>query len=308
MLYLKRFAALSRKEEEDFLWNNAREAPWTRRNYTTRYPFNVFRYRELPEFEFAPLTIFYGGNGCGKTTLLNVIAEKLELTRGTVFNKSDYFGLYVQRCRFQIAPGQREIPPESKIITSDDVFDYLLDLRCMNQKIDLHRGRLFDEFLEGQEVRNHWTEEERRDHNRLRGLDEYEAWRRRMDAQSDGIPAGFIRERLIDNIRERSNGESALEFFTESIRENALYLLDEPENSLSAPFQLELKKFLEDSVRYFGCQFIISTHSPFLLSVKDACIYDLDAEPPCRKPWTALENMRLYARLFGEYREAFDAT
>ena len=26
MLYLKRFTALSRKEEEDFLWNNAREA------------------------------------------------------------------------------------------------------------------------------------------------------------------------------------------------------------------------------------------------------------------------------------------
>ena len=63
----------------------------------------------------------------------------------------------------------------------------------------------------------------------------------------------------MENVAERSNGESALAYFTQSIGENALYLLDEPENSLSAALQLELKRFLEDSVRFFGCQLVLST-------------------------------------------------
>jgi predicted ATPase len=74
--------------------------------------------------------------------------------------------------------------------------------------------------------------------------------------------------------------------------------LDEPENSLSSKRQLELKGFIEDSVRFFGCQFILSTHSPFLLALKDAQIYDLDERPVTTKLWTELENVRLYRELF----------
>ena len=31
----------------------------------------------------------------------------------------------------------------------------------------------------------------------------------------------------------------------------------------------KLKKFIEDSVRFYNCQFIISTHSPFLLNLNN---------------------------------------
>lgn len=41
-------------------------------------------------------------------------------------------------------------------------------------------------------------------------------------------------------------------------------------------------------------KFIISTHSPFLLSLKDALIYDLDEEPVTTKKWTELENIKVY--------------
>lgn len=81
------------------------------------------------------------------------------------------------------------------------------------------------------------------------------------------------------NAREHSNGESAILYFEEKIKENALYLLDEPENSLSPERQLELLRFIEDSSRFYGCRFVIATHSPFLLSMKGAKIYDLDEEP-----------------------------
>ena len=49
-----------------------------------------------------------------------------------------------------------------------------------------------------------------------------------------------------------------MKYYTERITENALYLIDEPENSLSAVFQQELAAFLADSARFFGCQLVIA--------------------------------------------------
>ena len=66
-------------------------------------------------------------------------------------------------------------------------------------------------------------------------------------------------------------------------------------------------RFLEDAVRFFGCQFVISTHSPFLLSMKGARIYDLDEDPVDVKKWTQLENVRAYYQFFKEHEDEFTA-
>ena len=63
--------------------------------------------------------------------------------------------------------------------------------------------------------------------------------------------------------------------------------------------------FIEDSARFFGCQFIISTHSPFLLAIKGAKIYDLDESPVSVKPWTSLENVRTYYEFFKHHDSEF---
>ena len=115
----------------------------------------------------------------------------------------------------------------------------------------------------------------------------------------------YVRANTPGNVREYSNGESAWSYFCEKIGENGLYLLDEPENSLSPERQRELAKFLEDSARFFGCQFVISTHSPFLLAMRGAKIYDLDEDPVGVKRWTELENVRVYYDFFKEHREEF---
>ncbi len=62
-------------------------------------------------------------------------------------------------------------------------------------------------------------------------------------AQRGGTASPRWHATLPANVRTRSNGESALAVFSERIRENALYLLDEPENSLSPARQLELARF-----------------------------------------------------------------
>ena len=80
-------------------------------------------------------------------------------------------------------------------------------------------------------------------------LDDYEQLKRVNNARRK-TQSQFIRSELMDNVREYSNGESAFLYFTEKVTENALFLLDEPENSLSPAKQQELVKFIEDSARF----------------------------------------------------------
>ena len=55
----------------------------------------------------------------------------------------------------------------------------------------------------------------------------------------------------------------------------------------------------------FGCQFIIATHSPFLLSMRGAKIYDLDADPVQTSRWTQLPAVRAYYDFFHRHAAAF---
>lgn len=110
----------------------------------------------------------------------------------------------------------------------------------------------------------------------------------------------------MDNVREHSNGESAFKYFVQKLEPPGLVLLDEPENSLSPERQKELIEYIENSARFFGCQFIIATHSPFLLAVKGAKIYDLDQSPVSVKRWTELENVKMYYNFFREHEKEFN--
>lgn len=80
----------------------------------------------------------------------------------------------------------------------------------------------------------------------------------------------YVKKNVGLNIREKSNGESAIRYFFDNITENALYLLDEPENSLAPLRQQELVQYLEEAVRFYNCQFIIASHSPFVLAMSEA--------------------------------------
>ena len=141
-------------------------------------------------------------------------------------------------------------------------------------------------------------------HFRMKSLADYEQLKKSHMAHTK-TQSRYVRSNLMDNVREHSNGESAYLYFSEQIQENGLYLLDEPENSLSPLKQQELMKFLEDSARFFGCQFIISTHSPFLLSMRGAKIYDMDEDVVDVKRWTELPGIRVYFDFFKRHEEEF---
>jgi predicted ATPase len=57
--------------------------------------------------------------------------------------------------------------------------------------------------------------------------------------------------------------------------------------------------------RFERCQFVIATHSPFLLGIRGAKIYDLDSSGVPVRPWTALENVREYYNFFNARKGEF---
>ncbi len=184
------------------------------------------------------------------------------------------------------------LPNSSRVITSDDVFDYMLSLRTVNEGIDIRREELFEDYLDNKYADFHFKD--LKDYDKLK----------KVNLARRTTKSKYIRKSLMDNIRENSNGESAFRYFVEKIDLPGLYLLDEPENSLSPEKQIELKEYIENSVR-LGCQFIIATHSPFIMAMKDTVIYDLSGESAEIKKWTEIENVKVYYNFFKKYDKEF---
>lgn len=82
MQYLNKLYLPNAKQEDIWLRNDPTQKYYYNNVYLSLYPFNFFtRFQHAPEFEFSDITILYGGNGSGKSTVLNLLATKLKLTQ-----------------------------------------------------------------------------------------------------------------------------------------------------------------------------------------------------------------------------------
>ena len=308
MVYLRDFTFHSEAEEYTMHCMEERQC------INIRYPLDVLPRHGIRRVEFDPVTIFYGGNGSGKSTILNLIAAKLKLLREIPFDPSEFFDWYINGHDHVTVTGMhlhvdgvqyneenpdewKGIPADSRILTSEDVFDKTLSTRGRNLEIDRQRDMVAQKW---------WDYRVRGIHTNLQSLDgpEYEAWKKQNDMRKKTM-GRFLREEVGLNIKTGSNGENAFEFFLEKMSKSALYLLDEPENSLSAAWQVKLAKFIEGMARFENCQFVIATHSPFVLGIKGAKIYNLDAPGTPVQKWTELQNVREYYDFFKAHAAEF---
>ena len=96
------------------------------------------------------------------------------------------------------------------------------------------------------------------------------------------------------SLHEQSHGEAFLSFFQSRCRVEGLYLLDEPEAALSPSNQLELVKVLWKIAATGTQQFIISTHSPIILSYPGAQILNFDCIPIREIAYEETHSCRFY--------------
>ncbi len=302
MIYLKNFELMTVQEEEHFF------SYFFHTCFDSYYPFGIFSHeKNLSELEFSDITIFCGSNGSGKSTLLNIIAEKLELNRQTCYNKTHFFNPYVEKCEYDLnifdPVKLRDFKQVSRIITSEDVFNHIIDVRRKNENLSFKRDLIFEEKTKMNRYGTNRLKDGPRSIN-MEDPSSIKAFTDYLDKTKMSASA-YVRKKIGVEERTYSNGENGFKYFTDAIQPGGLYLLDEPENSLSAEMQLELVHFLHGMARFYDCQFILSSHSPFILSLPEARIYNMDSEPVSICRWTELPNVRIYHDFFYEHIEEF---
>lgn len=100
--------------------------------------------------------------------------------------------------------------------------------------------------------------------------------RRAADPDFWGDPYALYGDK---SLHDRSHGEAFLEVIQARLGEG-LFFFDEPEAALSPQRQLAFLTVLDDRVRAGGCQVLIATHSPILMTYPEARILSFDRGAP----------------------------
>ena len=237
---------------------------------------------------FSTITVLYGNNASGKSTMLNIIANKLQI-EGQEYATSNQYGIihyftkFIDECSYTLGEDEdgRQIgrlPRRSRYIKSEDI---LYEIKKIQQEQILGDGYIYEHIRRGMNK------------EQIEQLKNSDKMRKQM--------------RFIKLAQEKySNGETTLQIFDDYVESDGLYLLDEPEVSLSPANQTLLAEKINKMSRFLGCQFIISTHSPFMLGTLNAKIYNLDSRELEVTKWTDLENMKYFYDFFEKHKKVFE--
>ena len=260
-------------------------------NHPNLYPYNTLSGKFAEPLEFSEITIFYGENGCGKSTLLNLIALKLGIEGSEKYCYGQMFlDRFNEESSYSMAYNEKGVqhivPKNSRYIKSEDL---LYEIKKIQQEQALHMGYVYEAAHSGADA---------------------DKLRRRLFQDEQMKWLTFEGKRLFDTLKFRqekySNGETSLQIFEDFLQPDAIYLLDEPEVSLSLQSQLKLSDMINEMVRFFNCQFIIATHSPLMLSQLRGVIYDFDHSTVRRAKWFELGNVKFMYEFFKKHKSKFE--
>jgi len=109
--------------------------------------------------------------------------------------------------------------------------------------------------------------------------------------ESSNAQISHMRKNYGQELTSFSHGEAYLKIIQDKVTTPGIYLLDEPEAALSPARQLALIFQIVEHLRSNQSQFIIATHSPIIMSIPNAIIYEV-SEDGMNK--TALEDTEHY--------------
>lgn len=210
------------------------------------------------------VTILAGDNGCGKTTLLELLAVKTGAVRiggGQQGEKQSLVGQAARR--YRLARRRRE--RGSFFFSAEDFIKYIEWTEREKAKLRGELARVDEEYAPDSFAHGQAAMAFSRELNAMEGM--------------YGRP-----------LARSSHGESFYEFFKSRLIPDGLYLLDEPEAALSMQNQYALALLIRDSVEE-GCQFIISTHSPVLSGIPGADVLEITENGISRTDWEHLSSI-----------------
>lgn len=103
-----------------------------------------------------------------------------------------------------------------------------------------------------------------------------------------------------ESLITQSHGQSCMAYFKSRYKVKGLYFLDEPEAALSPKTQMDLLGVLSDIRISRHAQFIISTHSPIIMSCRQAALYSFDSNAIERIAFKETQHYKIYNDFFSK--------
>jgi predicted ATPase len=97
-----------------------------------------------------------------------------------------------------------------------------------------------------------------------------------------------------------SHGEAYLKILQTRIADKGIYLLDEPEAALSPLKQLSLIAFIIEVLKNKNSQFIIATHSPILMGIPNATLYEIQEDGMQQVGYKETDHYRITKRFLDD--------
>lgn len=242
----------------------------------TVYPFNLELFKRPFELDSsAPVVVFLGENGSGKSSLLKLIQAKLSLVEISI-------PLQDQKKTLNHSP----LELKKRIGRISGYFfesiSFINYINYMQKEIEASKKMIEAVELEYKDKSDY----------------------AKMMAKSPYQKTIYELERLYENdLSTQSHGESYLDFFKSRMRDNQFYLLDEPETPLSTQNQLVLTAMIMSQIKK-GCQFMIATHSPILAAIPNAIIYEIKDNQFVKVDYEDVESINLLKQ-FLNHKEQF---
>jgi len=211
------------------------------------YPFNLAILQNTDVLHLnAPVSVFTGENGTGKSTLLKAICLC---------------------CNIHIWEGVARTRAENNLF--EDKLQQALDVFWTNGPVN---GSFFSPelFRNFSQLVDEWA------------------------VNSPGILAYYGGESLLT----QSHGQSTMAYFKAMYHRKGIFFMDEPEAALSPKTQLELLNLITEQSRKGAAQFIISTHSPILMSCGQAEIFSFDRSSIQPVALKETSHYKVYEELF----------
>lgn len=235
---------------------------------THPFPYNISAVRHAKQISFnQAVTVLVGDNGCGKSTLLETIGLYMNLPLIGGYSKSS-----------------------SSFEAAQILLPYIdIEWRRDTKMGFFFRAEDFSDFLKSAE----------RDRNRIRNdISDLEG--RVSEQIIKEMSNGSMNYSLNNMYHEYgadmegfSHGEAYLKILETRIGNKGVFLLDEPEAALSPLKQLSLIFLIMQKLEQPNTQFIISTHSPILMGIPNAVLYEIDDNAITHTPYNETEHYRI---------------
>ena len=218
------------------------------------FPFNIPAVKFAKDIELnAGVSIFIGDNGCGKSSLLEALAYKINLPLIGGFIKAN------NRTGFDAA---------------ESLQSYLkINWKRQTAKGFFFRAEDFSDFINSVETEKNKING---DLSELKGVVDDSIIDRMSESMNYNLRE--MRKNYGANMQAFSHGEAYLKILETRIGDKGIFLLDEPEAALSPLKQLSLIALILEILKTKNTQFIIATHSPILMGIPGALIYEIQED------------------------------